>query len=115
MLTPLPSRFWTHVERIPPSTCWYWVGAASGSSLRKGGQSYGHMKVAGRMVKTSRLMHEAAIGPIPAGYHIDHSCHNSLCVNPAHLEAVTPKENSRRLVRRKRRLGPGGPSLRRRP
>lgn len=43
---------------------------------------------------------EWLVGPIPADHDIDHVCGNSLCVNPAHLEPVTPHENRRR--------GPGG-------
>lgn len=35
-------------------------------------------------------------GKIPNGYQIDHLCKNKRCVNPDHLEAVTPRENNRR-------------------
>jgi hypothetical protein len=34
--------------------------------------------------------------PIPSGLHLDHLCRTPLCVNPHHLEAVTPGENIRR-------------------
>jgi len=30
------------------------------------------------------------------GYHIDHLCKTRNCINPVHLEAVTPLENARR-------------------
>lgn len=33
---------------------------------------------------------------IAPGMHIDHKCRNPRCVNPAHLEPVTPSENMRR-------------------
>jgi hypothetical protein len=41
-------------------------------------------------------MYEALKGPIPEGMQIDHLCRVPACCNPEHLEAVTPKENTRR-------------------
>jgi len=49
-----------------------------------------------------RLVYEVHIGPIPEGKQVDHvyarGCRYRHCINHAHLEAVTPLENTRRGV-----------------
>ena len=45
--------------------------------------------------KASRVLYIKAFGPQP-GLEVDHLCHNRLCVNLEHLEAVTREENLRR-------------------
>lgn len=42
------------------------------------------------------LAWEEANGPVPDGLELDHLCRVRHCVNAAHLEAVTDRENSRR-------------------
>ncbi len=83
----LPVRFESKVERT--DTCWLWVGATNS-------RGYGCWGVEGVSHLAHRVAYEVLVGPIPEGLTIDHLCFNKLCVNPAHLEPVTRRENIRR-------------------
>jgi hypothetical protein len=50
----------------------------------------------GRTWAAHRAAYTLLVAPIPDGLTIDHLCRNTSCVNPAHLEPVTQRENGLR-------------------
>lgn len=82
----LLERIEARIERVPFSTCWYWVGGSNG-------EGYGQLSIDGRSRSVHRLLYEASIAKIPDGKELNHLCEIKCCCNPAHLEAVTHAEN----------------------
>lgn len=99
-------RFLSHVDKQVDG-CWPWTGA-----LNPDGYALSYIRRddgAKRFMHANRRSHQFFIGPIPAGFQVDHICHNAdltcpadssclhrRCVNPEHLEAVPPGVNTRR-------------------
>lgn len=88
---PLKERLLNRIA-ISDTGCWLWVGY-----LDKYG--YGSLGVprciAGKVknVRAHRLSYELFKGPLLQGKYIDHLCKQRACINPDHLELVTPGEN----------------------
>lgn len=82
-------RFWAKVSAESADSCWLWTG-----SKNLGG--YGIFNVRSRGTGAHRWAYEALRDEIPEGLHLDHLCRTPACVNPWHLEPVTPLENTRR-------------------
>lgn len=68
--------------------CWLWSGATA--------KGYARFYHSGKPRQGHRVSYEHFVGPIPEGLDIDHLCRVRSCVNPAHLEPVTRRENLRR-------------------
>lgn len=98
------ARLWGKVDVRGPDECWPWKGKLN--------HGYGMLmvRVSGRSASrfAHRLAYEFTVGPIPDGLHLDHVCHvpeecrlngecpHRRCCNPAHLQPVTPRENTLR-------------------
>lgn len=87
--TPAPSSLRAKLDAgtRKGEDCWEWVLGATG-------HGYGQIFFQGKRLRVHRVAYELAFGPIPGGMVIDHKCRNRRCVNPAHLHAVTIKENA---------------------
>jgi hypothetical protein len=89
-LTELPDRLQSKIT-ISEEGCWLW------HPVRKDGYTLAYWE--GKRPLGHRLVWELLIGPIGEGMQLDHVkelCTARNCVNPAHLEEVTPLENTRR-------------------
>lgn len=66
----------------PNPGCWIWLSALNDRGYGQFSKKHAH-----------RVTYETFVGPIPEGLVLDHLCRVPCCVNPAHLEPVTHKEN----------------------
>ncbi len=85
----LPDRFWGKTTRCDKSTCWLW-----GAHLDRDG--YAQYRDGDRIAQAHRTSYEAFTGAIGDGMELDHLCKTRRCVNPTHLELVSPAENKTR-------------------
>ena len=74
---------------IYKNNCWLWTGATN-----KGG--YALIYRDNKTQLAHRAIYKLIFGDIPDGMQLDHLCRNRNCIKPAHLEVVTPKENTMR-------------------
>jgi hypothetical protein len=88
----LPAALPLHIARnIGPGDggCWLWTRS-------KSPDGYGWASYKGRTCQAHRLVYRLLVGEPSAGLVTDHLCRVRHCVNPAHMEMVTPIENLRR-------------------
>lgn len=83
MLNP-QDRFWSRVKKT--DNCWLWISYCFSNG-------YGSFTIKKRKYLAHRLSYEWLRGPIPQGMVLDHLCRVRPCVNPAHLEPVSLREN----------------------
>lgn len=79
------ASFWAKVDKGDGTGCWNWTATKT--------RGYGMLRVHGGQMSAHRFSYLLHHGAIPDGADVDHLCRNHSCVNPAHLEAVTHREN----------------------
>lgn len=89
-IADLPTRFQRKIEICPPSDCWIWTGART--------KGYGclRMKDKQKTIYAHREVFRLLTGKLNDSKEMDHLCKTKACVNPAHVEEVTHRENMRR-------------------
>lgn len=105
------ARFWKYVERRGPDECWWWIGGRQRSKTHD--VEYGCLgwpTGKDRKIQAHRISYLIHKGPIPEGLWVLHSCDQPLCVNPAHLRAGTPRDNTCDMYARGRAVPPSCPA-----
>lgn len=82
---PISERFWSKVDAS--GECWEWLAGKDIHGYGKFGPR------PGTSVGAHRMAYYLMVGDIPEGMQLDHLCRNRACVNPAHLEPVSPRTN----------------------
>lgn len=91
---------------IDADGCWIWTGYVTADGYGRASRTRSTSTIA------HRVAYEVFVGPIPDGLTLDHLCHSvdpvgcpgglnckhRRCVNPAHLEPISHRENSLRGV-----------------
>ena len=81
-------RIFNKVVVDPETQCWL--------KFPHNHAQYAKIAWQGQNLGVHRLTYRLFVGPIEAHLVIDHLCRRPCCINPAHLEMVTPQENARR-------------------
>jgi hypothetical protein len=82
-------------RRLTAAGCWEYTGYVMPNG-------YCEISFRSHSERVHRLVYRIVKGPIPEGKVICHTCDNTICFNPDHLEPGTHQENTRQSVERQR-------------
>jgi hypothetical protein len=80
---------WREEDRGFDTPCWIW------QDRREDWDGHRLVMVNKRRIPVHRAVYELLTGPILEGRHLHHRCEQPACVNPEHLELLTPAEHAR--------------------
>lgn len=98
---PLVDRYWDNVDKSAgPNACWLWTASTRLSNTTY----YGRIKAGKKVYSAHRIGYEIANGVEPTTLcptvPVHHTCGNSLCQQPKHLQATTKAENTAEMLER---------------
>lgn len=85
-MVDLAERFWARVPFRGEGCCWEWRGT-------RNNKGYGSLVFERKRYAAHRVSVELSGRTYEPGQVTDHLCRNPSCVNPAHLEIVSNREN----------------------
>lgn len=99
--TPIAERYWSFVDKSAGGeSCWPWTGATRLSNTT----DYGRIRYQNKTYGAHRIGYEIANGMEPTSLSptvpVHHTCGNSLCQQPKHLQATTKAENTAEMLER---------------
>ena len=86
----LVQRFYSYVTPGEDG-CWLWTGCTDKDGYGKFWSAWDR----GWSDKAHRFSYQLIMGDIPKGLTLDHMCAVKNCVNPDHLQALTPSDHNR--------------------
>lgn len=86
LIALLAPRIFARAMPEPNTGCFLYVSPLTSSG-------YGKIGYQRRYYQAHRIALESMVGPLPIDVVVDHKCRVPSCVNPAHLEPVSPREN----------------------
>lgn len=87
-------RFWKYVDKNGPNGCWQWTHTRT--------HRYGMIWYRGKLARAHLVCMDLHGIPRPKWpMVVDHMCHNTKCVNPAHLRVCHQTENVTIYARRR--------------
>ena len=88
-LADWPNRVLSKVIKAEGDACWGWSAGHFPTGYGKISSPFDPQA----HLPAHRMVYELLIGPVADDLVIDHLCRNRGCVNPAHMEPVTEREN----------------------
>lgn len=90
-----PLLQWESKDMGYDTPCHVWTGNKTTGRKVANPARYGRIYLHGSYKTAHRATYEAKYGPVPDGMHLHHLCFVTLCVNPDHLQVVTPADHAR--------------------